>query len=313
VRKAQLLKEAIGPYYRSGDELLFACPFCEHYKNKLSINLKKNKFKCWVCDTSGNSLLYLFKRFGNVQQLTEWKKLNNITDFSEVHDQLDHLFDEPEEKTLPKLRLPKEFISLANRGLPLSSTSAKSYLKKRRIDKRDILYWKIGYCPKGHYAGRLIIPSFDLDGNVNYFIARSYSGNWKKYLNPEVPKGEIIFNELCVDFAKPVTLVEGVFDAIVAGENSIPILGSTLREGSRLFQKIIENNSTIYMALDPDATSKTNSIIEKLLHYGLKAYIIDVSGFKDVGEMTKEEFATRKENATQITDNLSLLFTNVKF
>ena len=313
MEKLNLIKNILGSYYQSGDEYLFKCPYCQHYKRKLSINLNKNKFKCWVCDTSGNSLLYLFKRFGNVQQLFEWKKLNNITDFSEVGDQLDHLFDEPEEKILPKLRLPKGFISLANKGLPLSCIGAKSYLKKRRIDKKDILYWKIGYCPTGEYAARLIIPSFDLNGNINYFIARSYNGNWKKYLNPEVPKSEIIFNELCVDFVKPVTLVEGVFDAIVAGENSIPILGSTLREDSRLFQKIIENNSTVYMALDPDATNKTNSIIEKLLRYGIKVYIIDVSGFKDVGEMTKEEFATRKENATQITDSLSLLFANVKF
>jgi len=313
VTKIGLLQDVLGHGYRSGEEHLFVCPFCDHHKKKLSINLKKNKFKCWVCDSSGNSLLYLFKRFGNIQQLAEWKKLNNITDFSEMGDKLDHLFDKPEEKILPKLRLPKGFISLANKGLPLSCVGAKSYLKKRRIDKKDILYWKIGYCPKGEYAGRLIIPSFDLDGNINYFIARSYNGDWKKYLNPEVPKSEIIFNELYVDFTKPVTLVEGVFDAIVAGENSIPILGSTLREDSRLFQKIIENNSTIYMALDPDATNKTNSIIEKLLRYGLKVYIIDVSGFKDVGEMTKEEFATRKENAKQITDNLSLLFTNVKF
>jgi len=313
VTKISLLQDVLGQGYRSGEEHLFACPFCDHHKKKLSINLKKNKFKCWVCDTSGNSLLYLFKRFGNTRQLMEWKKLNNITDFSEVHDQLDHLFDEPEEKILPKLRLPKEFISLANRGLALSCIGAKSYLKKRRIDKKDILYWKIGYCPRGQYAGRLIIPSFDMKGDINYFIARSYTGDWKKYLNPEVPKSEIIFNELYIDFAKPVTLVEGAFDAIVAGENSIPILGSTLREDSRLFQKIIGNNSTIYMALDPDATNKTNSIVEKFLRYGLKVYIIDVSGFKDVGEMTKEEFGTRKENATQIADNLSLLFTNIKF
>ena len=313
MRKAQLLKEAIGPYYRSGDELLFACPFCEHYKNKLSINLKKNKFKCWVCDTSGNSLLYLFKRFGNVQQLAEWKKLNNITDFSEVNNKLEHLFDKPEEKILPKLRLPKEFISLANQGLSLSCLGAKSYLKKRRINKKDILYWKIGYCPRGQYAGRLIIPSFNMKGDINYFIARSYTGNWKKYLNPDVPKSEIIFNELYVDFAKPITLVEGAFDAIVAGENSVPILGSTLREDSRLFQKIIQNNSTIYVALDPDATNKSNAIIEKFLRYGLKVYIIDISGFKDVGEMTKEEFETRKENATQVADSLSLLFNNIKF
>jgi len=313
VIKINLLQDVLGQSYRSGEEYLFACPFCEHYKKKLSINLKKNKFKCWVCDTSGNSLLYLFKRFGNTRQLMEWKKLNNITDFSEVGNQLEHLFDKPEEKVLPKLRLPKEFISLTQRGLPLSCIGAKSYLKKRRINKKDTLYWKIGYCPKGQYAGRLIIPSFDLAGNVNYFIARSYTGNWKKYLNSDVSKNEIIFNELCVDFTKPITLVEGAFDAIVAGENSIPILGSTLRESSRLFQKIIENNSTVYMALDPDATSKSNAIIEKFLRYGLKVYIIDISGFKDVGEMTKEEFETRKENAAQVADSLSLLFNTIKF
>ena len=311
--KISLLQELFGQSYRSSEEHLFACPFCNHYKKKLSVNLKKNKFKCWVCDTSGNSLLYLFKKFGNIQQLTEWKKLSNITDFSEIDDKLEHLFDEPEANVLSKLRLPKEFTSLANNGLPLACTDAKSYLNKRRISKRDILYWKIGYCSKGQYSGRLIIPSFNLDGNVNYFIARAYNGNWKKYLNPEVSKNEIIFNELYVDFTKPLVLVEGVFDAIVAGENSIPILGSTLKENCRLFQKIIENNSVVYMALDPDATYKTNSIIEKFLRYGVKVYIIDISGFKDVGEMTKEEFKTRKESAIQVSDSLSLLLNNINF
>ena len=272
VGKVSLLNDLLGRGYSSGGEYLFACPFCNHYKKKLSVNLKKNKFKCWVCDTSGNSLLYLFKRFGNIQQLTEWKRLNNITDFSEIDDKLEHLFDEPKAKVLSKLRLPKEFIPLANKGLPFARAGAKSYLNKRRINKWDILYWKIGYCSKGQYAGRLIIPSFDLDGNVNYFIARAYDGSWKKYLNPEVSKNEIIFNELYIDFTKPLVLVEGVFDAIVAGENSIPILGSTLKEYTRLFQKIIENNSTVYMALDPDATRKTNAIIEKLLRWDKSVY-----------------------------------------
>ena len=311
--KIQLLKDVLGAYYSSNDEYLFHCPFCDHYKKKLSVNLEKNKFKCWVCDTSGNSLLYIFKKFGNIHQLTEWKRLNNITDFSEIEDKLKHLFEKPEEEELPKFKLPKEFTSLANRVLPISCVDAKSYLKKRRIYSKDILYWKIGYCSKGHYAGRLIIPSFDLSGNVNYFVARAYNGNWKKYLNPEVPKNKIIFNELFVDFKQPIILVEGVFDAVVAGENSIPILGSTLKENSRLFQKIIENNSTVYMALDPDAVRKTNVIIEKLLRYGIKVYTIDISGFKDVGEMTKEEFKTKKENATEVGDALSLFLNNINF
>ena len=170
-----------------------------------------------------------------------------------------------------------------------------------------VLYWKIGYCPRGEYAHRLIIPSFDLKGNINYFIARSYNGNWKKYLNPEVSKSEIIFNELCINFKKPVVLVEGAFDAIVAAENSIPILGSTLKEGTRLFQKIIENNSTVYMALDPDASRKTNAIIKKFLRYGVKVYTIDIGGFKDVGEMTKEQFLERKQTASVLDSDNYLL------
>ena len=311
--KIKIIEEILGSYYCSGEEYLFRCPFCDHHKKKFSVNINKNKFKCWVCDTSGNSILYLFKRRGTIQQVTQWKKLNNITDFSEIDDKLKNLFSVKEEKPAFKLNLPKEFISLANKGSSFPRASAKSYLSKRRVTKADILYWKIGYCPKGLYAERLIIPSFDLKGNVNYFIARTYGGNWRKYLNPQVPKNEIIFNELYVDFKKPVTLVEGVFDAIVAGENSIPILGSTLRESTRLFQKIIENNSTVYMALDPDATRKTNAIIEKLLRYGIKVCTIDVSGFKDVGEMTKEEFKTRKGNATEVGDTLSLLLSNINF
>ena len=311
--KIKTIEGILGSYYCSGDEYLFNCPFCNHHKKKFSVNISKNKFKCWVCDTSGNSILYLFKRKGTIQQVTQWKKLNNITDFSEIDDKLKNLFNVEEKKATFKLNLPKDFVSLANKGSSFSRAAAKSYLTKRRVTKADILYWKIGYCPRGQFGERLIIPSFDLQGNVNYFIARAYNGNWKKYLNPEVPKNEIIFNELYIDFKKPIVLVEGAFDAIVAGENSIPVLGSTLKENTRLFQKIIENNSTVYMALDPDATRKTNAIIEKLLRYGIKVYTIDISGFKDVGEMTKEEFKTRKENATEVGDTLSLLLNNINF
>ena len=48
-----------------------------------------------------------------------------------------------------------------------------------------------------------------------------------------------MFNEFYVDWDE-VVLVEGV-DAIIAGFNAILILGSTLRENSRLFQQIVLN------------------------------------------------------------------------
>lgn len=251
----------------------------------------------------------MVRRIGDRSQVDAWKKLANITDFSAIKDELDTLFEEKEE-IRDKVDLPEEFISLANTDPPISSLVAKGYLKKRGITKSDILKWKIGYCSTGDFAGRIIIPSFDLAGNINYFIARSYNGSWRKFMNPTVSRTKVVFNELVVDFESPVTIVEGVFDAIVAGENSIPLLGSTLREDSRLFKKIVENNSIVYMALDPDASKKTDSIVKKLLHYGVKVFIIDITGYDDVGEMSKGQLNKRRNEASP-TDSLSLLYNRV--
>jgi len=120
-------------------------------------------------------------------------------------------------------------------------------------------------------------------------------------MNPEASK-DICFNELYLDWDKDVTLVEGVFDAVKC-DNAIPLLGSTLNQESLLFKKIVFNDPTIYIALDPDAEKKARRVIDKFIEYDMEIYKIDVSGYEDVGEMTKEEFLRRKESATLINDD----------
>ena len=95
-------------------------------------------------------------------------------------------------------------------------------------------------------------------------------------------------------------MVEGVFDAIKAGENAVPILGSTLREHSKLFQKIVENDTPVYVALDPDVDKKTLKIIKLLLEYDIEVHKIDILPYNDVGEMSRDQFLKRKEAATFI-------------
>jgi hypothetical protein len=142
------------------------------------------------------------------------------------------------------------------------------------------------------------VPSFDEDGDVSYFIARSYTGDSYKYKNPRASK-DIVFNELFINWNDDLVLVEGVFDALVAG-NAVPILGSTLRSNSDLVHKIVFNDTPIYVALDPDARKKENKIIQTLLRYDIELYKIDVSGYEDVGSMPKEVFQDRKNNASFI-------------
>ena len=102
-------------------------------------------------------------------------------------------------------------------------------------------------------------------------------------------------------------MVEGVFDALVAG-NAVPILGSTLRAGSRLLREIVRNDTPVYVALDPDAATKERKVIKTLLEYDVELYKIDVSGYEDVGSMSKQVFQKRKDNAVLIdADNYLLL------
>ena len=117
----------------------------------------------------------------------------------------------------------------------------------------------------------------------------------------------IIFNHPYVDFDEDLALVEGVFDAIKAGDNSVPLLGSTLTEYSKLFTEIVKNDTPIYLALDPDAEKKTNTLITLLLKYDVETYLVDVEPFNDVGEMTKAEFLQRKKSAVFLNADNYLL------
>ena len=301
----RILNEVLGYFKESGQELLFKCPSCNHHKRKLSVNLDKNAFKCWICDYRGRNLRRLVRRYGSYVQLSKWDKITNRFDLANF---ADLFMDQSDREEEIKVELPQEFKTLTSKDRPLISNPAFRYLRERGLSKDDILKWKIGYCYEGQYRNRIIIPSFNDDGDTNYFIARSYSGDSYKYKNPRASKN-IVFNELFIDWDQDLVIVEGVFDAIVAG-NAVPILGSTLRADSRLIQKIVYNDTPVYIALDPDAEAKERKIIQTLLKYDIELYKIDVSGYEDVGSMPKEIFERRKQQASFI-DNDNYLLMNL--
>jgi DNA primase len=307
-KKLSILQDILGSYARSGGEYLFKCLWCNHHKKKLSVNLSKDKYKCWICDRAG-STHRLVKRLGSFLQQQTWRELTGIVEVSEFEKIILNQ-ESPEVQEEEKvIDLPQEFETLCNKNTSLTATQALGYLNKRGIEKSDILRWKIGYCSQGEYSGRIIVPSFNDDGKVNYFIARSYEKNWRKYKNPPESK-DLVFNSLYVDWDEDIVLTEGVFDAIKI-PNSIPILGSSLRENSKLFQQIIKHDSAVYMALDPDAESKEFKMIESLLKYGIEVYKVPIKPYKDAGEMSRQEFMDRKKKASLIRNTDYLLLDKI--
>ena len=126
-------------------------------------------------------------------------------------------------------------------------------------------------------------------------------------MNPPASRN-IIFNNLMVDWDSDIILVEGVFDAIRAGQNAIPLLGSQLSENSKLFQEIVRHGPKVYLALDPDAEKKSAKLIKKMLTYGIELYKIEIVPYSDLGEMPKDELITRKEQAKPVSSSFGDFF-----
>jgi DNA primase len=295
--KIKLVNDVLGYPKRQSSEHLYTCPYCNHHKKKFSVNFARNVFKCWVCDAKGRSIRRVIRRFGSFTQLKEWDKLSGVTDHSRLEF---NLFAEEEVEQEQVISLPEEFKTLTGKTSVVDNIPL-SYLQNRGIEPCDLLRYKIGYCNEGEFEGRIIIPSFNIDGYVNYFIARSYDGHWMRYKNPDASR-DIIFNELSIDWDSDVVLVEGVFDAMCAG-NAVALLGSTLREESKLFQHIIRNDSSVFIALDPDAEKKAMKIAHTLLKYDIEVWKIDIPAGEDVSSIGKEAFAELKNNAVLMRDS----------
>ena len=246
-------------------QISFDCPVCSHEikgldkgdgKGNLEVNYIFNVFKCWACsethDTHG-TIYKLIKNYGNSDLLKKYKLIT--PDLIQYHK------PEVEDKTIDGL--PDEFTPLTIERGEKGYKSAISYLKKRNIGLDIIEKYNIGYCPYGDYGGRVIFPSYDIYGDVNYYSGRSYDKYTKlKYKNPDVSKSEIIFNEGLINWDSNVYLVEGVFDHIVV-PNSLPLLGKVISDN--LFSKVVKNSECkVIILLDSDAYEDSLKLYKRL-------------------------------------------------
>jgi hypothetical protein len=142
------------------------------------------------------------------------------------------------------------------------------------------------------------MPSFDAEGSINYWTARTIDDRTiGKYINPSIPRGEFIFNELNLDWRREITLVEGPFDLTKCDSNATAILGSNISRKSALFQAIARNRTPIVLALDSDMPEKQHKWAKALSEFDVQVRVLNLNGHKDVGEMSKQEFLEAKSKA----------------
>ena len=278
----------------AGGNYAYTCPHCNHHKPKLEINFdshknKANPWHCWACDVRGKSIIPLLRKANAPQDKIEYAK-TLVVDSSYNY----------VEKTYAALTLPSEFISLSSVDSPtLSMRHAQAYIKNRGVSNHDISQYNIGYCEEGLYKNMIILPTYDAEGSLNYFTARSFEKDpFTKYRNPSVSR-DIIPNEYFINWNIPVILCEGIFDAIAIKRNAIPLLGKSIQ--SSLMKKLIVSAvDKIYIALDSDAIKQALRFCEKLMAEGKEIYLVDLQD-KDPAELGFANFTKLIQNTFPLT------------
>lgn len=291
-----------GVLSNQGNNISVSCPRCleekgkDYGKKKLVISTNKFLLHCWICAYKSRNLVGLLRKY-HPEYLQEY--MTKFLDASQLA--------EIESDGLPAvkqpLRLPDDFelLAMVQNDSSWQVRKALDYLEERGLgNEQSLWYWKFGICrEEQNWKHRVIIPSFDDEGKLNYYTGRAFLPKLRpKYLNPSVAREEVIFNELNIDWKEPLVIVEGPFDTTKAGSNATCLLGSDLTEEYRLFQKITANETPVILALDSDASKKQNIIARRLSAFCVDVKILEIpSPWADVGEMSTEEFTRILEQA----------------
>ena len=286
-----ILVSMLGPSKSNLDETLqlqFSCPHCQERegnqeKNKfhLEINLAKGIYNCWKCssiDDSMHGTIYkLIRKYGNSSLLNDYKVAIDSFRKSELYSLNFAKYDfktDYVDNIINGLTLPNGFNKLDENTD--KENKAYIYLKNRGIDWNIITEYNIGYTNydknNKSQSNRIILPSFDINGEINYWTGRDFTNTPKRqrYFNPYVERKDIIFNELKVEWNADITLVEGPFDHIVV-PNSIPLLGKSLTKDYKLYRDLYNKcNADINIWLDTDGLESAMKVYELLNNGRLK-------------------------------------------
>lgn len=260
------------------DEIVLDCPKCDEDEpgggtEKLWYNVQKKIGLCYKCESSYTAdkvLQYvgglsLPAAMALVLEQAKGAEAQAIHDFREKLLREDRAVDAAP-VAVPEIDLPPEFIPY-KRGL-----KHPSYFEERGITPAQAEFHKLGWCLRGRYRNRLVIPVYTLGKLVafntrlmlsaskiketNKRLAEQLSPDEyrKKKLKPYKHEGRTKYAFFNYDRARTrssVVLCEGVFDAIRVGPDAMALLGKSV--GEYKYDLLSQTDAEEFvLMLDPD-------------------------------------------------------------
>lgn len=299
--KIAILREVFPEFrIRKGYEFVTYCPSArcikDHGKDKmkLEINLRDNKFGCWRCHYSG-SPLKLLKDYGNADKRKRYAKAMGLK-----------LTASTEEEN--RIELPKEYKFVFDDYRSPVGDRARQYLIDLGVSEDSIFQNRIGFCDSGQYKGRILFPSFDDSGRLNYFVTRDlYQDGAYKWLNCAASMRNNIFNELFVDWSKPVILIESVkayvkhfemIDNLVCGN------GTKISNKHKLFEQIVMNDvPKVFVAFDAEADEEAMKAMNEFYEYGIETLFVEFCDDIQPDQISSSTFLESISDAKEFEKN----------
>lgn len=278
-------------------------------KKNCEVSFTKGKFHSWCCDNAGN-ISRLIKKWGTKELLNEYFNIIKEVKESRYYD-LELFKDNGEDLGYyNQLKLPLTF-----KKIDLKTCRKKKlleYLEERKLTQDIIDFYNLGYTTwdeeDWQMKDRIIIPSYNSDGDLNFWVGRDFINNKQskkvKYKNCKADKNKIIFQEDKIQWNNDIILVEGALDGIYY-YNSIALLGKVLKKDHEIYKQLYEKaNANIIICLDGDTEISETKRIYNLLNVGRlrnKIWYVrlntDELPWKDFGEAYQEG---GKENIIKI-------------
>lgn len=298
------------------------CPMCGDDRWKVYANLHSGLGKCHVCDRGINKWKFISLTLGISGRDT-------VDYIKSVASQLG--WRPPVQQEIKRVNMaPGEILLPESMPIPMHGMN-HPYLEERGIGADDAEYFHLRYAKRGWFVykingvekyqlweERIVIPVFNLDGEMIAFQGRDITGTAaKKYLFPPAVKstGSVLFNGHNAKGAKTVIVCEGVFDVFAtrsalasADIFDIPVIATFGKHLSNAngadqvgeFLKLgAEGLEEIVFMWDgtPDATSAALDAGMTLRRLGFRVKIAELPKDKDPNEVPKSVVVSAFKNA----------------
>lgn len=296
------------------------CPWCGGDRFYLAIaGERAGMYICHQCEEKGRNPIGLIAQVEGISRGEAMRKMFREAALFRRREQkpedlletiVSHRGKELPEKSNVDFALPKGFVPIYSEKT--GKWRFPVYLKERGVTRDTAKEWHMGYCPRGRYAGRLIIPLACPNGRS--WTARDMTGKQEpRYMNPEgADHSRLLMGWDHVRLTEDSAIVEGPLDAVKAWQAGIPaysLMGKHMssEQAALLFRK--PDDCSIVIMLDPEEAEAPYAVAAGLVGHFRNIYIARLPMGEDPGSATKAQVKAAYDDATKYRgrDNNKLL------